>query len=211
MNKKLKIGIPVIAGVLALSTGIGVVAAKGADPTPAVQPPSSYQPDVTNQDETTYSWYCGGFGGMMGYGAGFQVTQQVADLLGTTPAELQSRLNAGETLADIAGAAGVGQDQLTETMLAPFSDHLDIMLKYGYLTQAQADTLTQQARERIQTIINNGFSYDGDEDGDWGWMGGMMNGYGGPQGQSGTGAAPRSGYGYGGMMGGGFGGGMMGW
>lgn len=197
MNKKLRIVIPVVAGVLAISAGIGVAAAKTSGQNAVYQPFGHYQiiSASADTDNTTGPWHCG-FGGMMGYGAGSQVTPPVATLLGTTVADLEIQLNSGKTLADIAGDKGISREQLIQTIIAPYSDHLDIMVKYGYLTREQANNLLQQARERAQATITS--TFQGDDDYGWGHMGGMMNGWGYAQQQPRTNGAPRSGSG--GMM-----------
>lgn len=210
MNKKLMIAIPVAAGVLAIATGVGIASAKGVDQT-SNRNIANYAaaPDTTNSNNSTPTVYCGNFGGMMGFGAGQGlVSQQVATLLGTTVADLQSQLNSGKTMMDIAGAKGVSQDQLVKTMMAPFNDQMGLMLKYGYLTQDQVNNMTAQMQQRLQTMITSKISTgNGYGPGSMmqGYSGGMMGGY-APQTQT-TPAVPGSGLG--GMMGGNRGG-MMG-
>src|ERR1035437_6297507 len=131
MNKKLMIAIPVAAGVLAIATGVGIASAKGADQAASYRSVSDYvaTPDTTNSNSSNPAVYCGNYG-MNGWGAGEgMVTQQLATLLGTTVADLQSQLNSGKTFMDIAGAKGVSQDQLIQTMMAPFNDQMGLMLK----------------------------------------------------------------------------------
>jgi hypothetical protein len=210
MNRKWKIAIPIVAGLLAIGTGIGVVAAKSADHSAVYQPAGNYQTVSTSTvpGNTTGLWYCNGVGAMMGYGAGFPVTQQVAALLGTTTADLAAQLNAGKTLAEIANANGISQDQLIQTLMVRYQEHLRLMEQCGNLTQDQASSLTEQVRERLQTMVTSQLNYDGS-----GWnyyMGGMVGRYygGDSSGQQPSGdTLPQRGYG--GMMGG-YGGGMMG-
>jgi hypothetical protein len=220
MDKKLKIAIPVIAGTLAIGSGVGAAFARNADQAAVERPAVAYETASTTgtQEETTYPYYCGGYGGMMGYGAGFGVTPQVADLLGTTPADLRDRLAAGTTLADIAAEQGVSLDQLVEAVIAPFNDRIDLMLKYGYITEDDAVTLREQAREQARNMVTSRY---GDQSGwrdfmdemmdDYG-HGGMMWGWGAPDADEtpDTGFTPGPGPGYGGMMGGGYGGGYGG-
>jgi hypothetical protein len=216
MNKKLMIAIPVAAGVLALATGVGIASAKGADQAASYRNVSDYvaAPATIDSNNTNPSVYCGEVGGMMNWGAGQGLlSQQVATLLGTTVADLQSQLNSGKTLMDIAGAKGVSQDQLTKTMMAPFNDQMALMLKYGYLTQDQVNTMTAQMQQRLQTMVTsqintgNGFGWgymmQGNGNGYGpgsmmqGYRGGMMGGY-APQTQNAP-TNPRGGFG--GMMG----------
>jgi hypothetical protein len=210
MDRKWKIAIPVVAGILAIGTGLGVVAAKSTDHSAAVyQPAGNYQTASTSTapDNTTGLWYCDAVGGMMGYGAGFPVTPQVATLLGTTTADLTAQLNSGKTLAEIASAQGITQDELIQAMMARYEAHLSLMVQYGYLTQDQANSMTEQVQERLQTMVTSQLNYDGS-----GWnyyIGGMMGRYYGgddSQQQPGSESVPQPGYG--GMMGG-YGSGMM--
>lgn len=209
MNKKWKIAIPIVAGILAIGTGLGVVAAKSTDNGAVYQPAGNYQTLSTSTDSgnATGFWYCNGLGAMMGYGPGFPVTQQVAALLGTTTADLTAQLDSGETLAEIASANGVSQEQLIQTMMATYENHLSIMVQNGYLTQDQASNLTEQVRERLQTMLTSRLNYDGSG---WNYMGGMMGRYyGGDSSQQQPDSSSLPQRGYGGMMGG-YGGGMMG-
>jgi len=210
MNRKWKIAIPIVAGLLAIGTGIGVVAAKSADHSAVYQPAAYYQAASTNTalDNSTGLWYCDGVGAMMGYGAGFPVNQQVAALLGTTTADLTAQLNSGKTLAEIASANGISQEQLIQAMMNAYENHLSLMVQSRYMTQEQANGLTEQVRERLQTMVTSQLNYDGS-----GWdycPGGMMERY---YGGDGSGQQPDGDTlpqgGYGGMMGG-YGGGMMG-
>ncbi len=210
MDRKWKIAIPVIAGLLAIGTGLGVVAAKSTlDQSTAYQPAGNYQADNSAAPgNTTGLWYCDAVGGMMGYGAGFPVTHQVATLLGTTTADLAAQLNSGKTLAEIASAQGISQDELIQAMMAPYEAHLSLMVQYGYLTQDQVNSMIEQMQARLQTMVTSQLNYDG---GGWNYyMGGMMGRYYGgdssPQ-QPGSDSSPQRGYG--GMMGG-YSGGMMG-
>jgi hypothetical protein len=212
MDRKLKIVIPVIAGVVAIGSGVGVAFARNDQPQVAQRPNVSYDTasDPTTQPETTTPYYCGGYGyGMMGYGygAGFGITQQLADLLNSTPADIQARLQSGATLMDLASEQGVTQDQLVEAVMGPFNDHIDLMIKYGYVSQDDATTLRQRVRDQVQTMVN---TPNGEQSSWWDYMDQMMDDYGcpgfgrGPNGttpdESGTTTAP--GYGPGGMMGG---------
>jgi hypothetical protein len=201
MNKKLMIAIPVLAGVLALGTGAGVAFARSAEQNSSYRLASEYATVAAPNpsDSPARVGYCGS-GGMMGLGAGGGlVTPQVAKLLGTTVADLQTHLNSGKTLADLAAAKGVTSDKLIQTVMAPFNDQMALMLKYSYLTQDQIDNMTQQMKDRLQTLITS--QLNGDDETGWGFMGNMMNGYrsANPQVPAST-FAPQ--IGFGGMMGG---------
>jgi hypothetical protein len=199
MKRKLTIGVLILAGVLAISTGIGIAMARSADANSSIQAGFYAAGDGSAfAGETVGQWYCGGRGFMGGY-----LTPQVAALLKLTSEQVQTQLDAGKTLAEIATAQGVTQDQLLQTMMGSYSDHLALMVKDGYLTQAQADTMSQQAKIRLQTVITSKlYSSDAPRGG----FGGMMRGWFDSTPQSGTGSTPT--YGYGMMSGNGRG--MMG-
>ena len=67
------------------------------------------------------------------------------------------------------------------------------MVKDGYMTQAQADAMSQQARARLQTVITGNLSSTNRAQGGFG---GMMRGWFGQSSQPGTSSSP--GYGCGG-------------
>lgn len=218
MNKTMKIAIPVVAGVVAAATGIGIAAARSGNQN-TTYTPTSYDTIGTTpiSDGDAQSQYCGGAGMMgSGMGMGLQVTTaRVATLLGATTADLKAQLETGKTLADIAKARGVSNDTLIQTILAPFQEHLDIMVKYGYMTKDQAAAMADQAKKmaesittsNLQDLTRGSLGYNGmmGSGGMMGGSGGMMDGWGSSLQQQGT-ATPRTGFG--GMMGGS--GGMMG-
>ncbi len=202
MNRKWKIAIPIVAGLLAIGTGLGVVAAKSTDNGAAYQPTANYQTasNSTAPGNMTGLWYCNGLGGMVGYGPGFQVTQQVASLLGMTTADLEAQLNSGKTLADIASAKGISQDQLIQAVMTRHEAHMRLMVQNGYLTQDQANNMTEQVRERLQTMLTTRLNNDGSG---WNYMGGMMGRYYGEgNSEQQPGGEPSPQRSYGGMMGG---------
>ena len=107
---------------------------------------------LTSDDDAQY---CGGAHDATAC-MGLQVTtERVATLLGATTADLKAQLETGKTLADISKASGVSNDTLVQTILAPFQEHLDIMVKYGYMTKDQAAAMADQAKKRADTIITS--------------------------------------------------------
>jgi len=140
------------------------------------------------------------------YGFGFldRVTlQRVATLLGATPADLTAQLQQGKTLAALAQAKGVAEQTLADMILQPFKDRLALQVKYGYLTQEQADALLQAQQARVKDLITATPGTNAEN----GFGGCHGSGWGGPGGMMGTG---MTGFGGQGMMGTG-GSGMMGW
>lgn len=218
MNKTMKIAIPAAAAVVAIGTGFGLAAAKGENGAPAAAYAPVRYDAVSNTPTATPApggttvepYWCGGPNGIMSQVA--QTTgQRVANLLGMTTTDLQAQLQSGKTLADIAAANGVSQDTLAQTIIGPMDDQMDLMVKYGYLTQEQANGMLQRMQAGVQNMMTgnlagpNGLTSAGG----YGWMAGMMGGWG----ASGTGVSPSPSGGFGGgMMGGiaGGRGGMMG-
>jgi hypothetical protein len=186
MKRKMTIGVLILAGVLAISTGIGIAAARSADNNANTQA-GFYAPGdgPAFADESVGQWYCGGRGFMGGY-----LTPQVATLLKLTTEQIQTQLDSGKTMVEIATAQGVSQDRLLLTMMGSYSDHLALMVKDGYLTQAQADTMSQQAKIRLQTVITSNLSSTARSQGGFG---GMMRGWFGQSSQSGTSSNPGCG------------------
>lgn len=178
------------AGILAvLALGVLAFAVPALGQAPAT-PPNQYQTGA----------YCGGAGGygMMGGGyvwlANPVTLGRVADTLGLTSDELTARLQQGETLAQIAEAQNVSAEAVVAAILAPHTEMLQIRVKYGYLTQAEADAIQEQATQSVTQAIGRTL-------------------YGASLAAPNTttpNGAYRGGRGYGGMMGGGFGGGVMG-
>lgn len=145
------------------------------------------------------------------YGFGFldQVTlKRVATLLGTTADNITGQLQQGQTLAQIAQAREVTSQTLTDTVLQPIKDQLDLQVKYGYLSQDQADNRLQYEQTRVGNIINTAIGSNADNSNGYGPNGGgMMGGFGGTMGSGARGGLGGMMNGFGGMMGG-FGGAM---
>ena len=156
----------------------------------------------------------------MDYGAAFcngglalgdEVTlQRVADTLGITYAQLVERLQNGETVAAIATAQEVDLSKVVDTMVAAQTDMVNVLVKYGYVTQDEANAIIAALRTRVESAISASAPAVGDSDegygcgGPFGYEKGAANTYGyGMMGGyafgNGTGANSNSRYG------------MMGW
>ena len=84
---------------------------------------------------------------MMNSGITDQVTlKRVAGILGLTYDELIARLNRGETIAQVAEAQKVALTLVVDAIVAPESEMIQVQVKYGYLTQAQAQSALEQIR-----------------------------------------------------------------
>lgn len=158
MNKKLKIALPIMAGVLAVTTGIGFVAARNNAQTAVT---------ATFADEDGSGYFCGGPGGfgagvmrMMGIeGQHLKVTvERVAAVIGVSVDDLKAQVKEGKTIADIAESNGVSQATVADTILAPFNETIDVKVKYGYVTADQATKIKEQARQRVDKLLTSDLS-----------------------------------------------------
>lgn len=200
----------IIAVIAVAALGIGIAVPALAHSTNGVNPATAAT--AANED------YLGG--------PGFA---RVATVLGLTTDELTTRLQNGETLAQIAAEQGIAEGTVIDTLVAPYADHLNVQVQYGYMTQDEADQALAQMRDQATAMMTRTFSATNGES-DW-WdqmeeycdnamgsfggngfgMGGMMdgwnggNGFGGMMGgwsNDGSTTTPRGGAGFGGMMGG---------
>jgi hypothetical protein len=164
MKKTLLIVALVVLALGALS--VGVVLAEGG------QPPVN------------------GFGGGMMWGGGYgpmhtYVVSAFAAELDLTVDEVNTRLQSGETMYQIAIAEGIAEDQIADFLTKVHTAAFDKAVADGALTREQADWMLQ----RMQTMAQNGYGF------------GNCPMHGGARPQDGTGF--RGGFGPGGMMGGG--------
>jgi len=129
-----------------------------------------------------------GNGPMMQNGTGYLHTYMVAafaEKLGLQVEDVNARLAAGESMYDIAIAAGVKAENIPALMVEVRSEALSAAVQAGVITQAQADWMSSRGFGRGYGAGNCP----------------MQNGQGEPLGR-GVGMMNRNG---GGMMGGGFG------
>lgn len=109
-----------------------------------------------------------GFGGP-GFGANLDA---VATLLGITNADLQTALQGGQTLAQIATAHGKTAQNVIDVLVAEVKAHFAPEVAAGEHTQAEADQMIAAATAQITDMVNNGGFAGrggrGDGDGDHG-------------------------------------------
>ncbi|MBF8265559.1 MAG: hypothetical protein HW384_1423 [Dehalococcoidia bacterium] len=86
---------------------------------------------------------------------------RVATALGITPAELTTQLQSGKTLAQVSKDKNVATDKVVEAILAPYKDQLQLRVKYGYITQAQADLSLTTAKQQSEITLNQAFNAPG--------------------------------------------------
>jgi hypothetical protein len=113
------------------------------------------------------------------------MTQALADVLGLSVDEFNSRHTAGETFYEIALAEGFTEEEIPALMQAARTNALDAALKDGVITQEQADWMKSRGFSRGGRMGGNGYNgncpmYDGDE-GQFGpgsgYGSGMMRGW----------------------------------
>lgn len=109
--------------------------------------------------------------GGRGMGLGGEGLTAVAEVLGLTEAELQTALQGGQTLAEIAAAEGVEVQTVIDTLVTAAGAHLAEHVTAGDLTQEEADAKLAELTTRITDAVNNG--------GPLGGRGGEMGGRGG--------------------------------
>lgn len=151
MNKKLIVVAVVAVAALVVSSAAFAGYALAQSPTPAASSGNGYShgPGMMG----------GGYGGMMsgGYGhhhnggAGLTDTYHsqmheatfdaLAHGLGISRADLDKRVAAGETPAQIAAAQGLTQDQITQLFATARTTALDQLVANGTLTQDQANAM----------------------------------------------------------------------
>ncbi|PWU17673.1 MAG: hypothetical protein C5B48_15655, partial [Candidatus Rokuibacteriota bacterium] len=78
-----------------------------------------------------------------------------ATYLGLTEAQLEAKLESGQSLAQIAKAQGKSVDGLENAILAAAKKRLDQAVADGVLTQAQADELYNRLKSRIDDIVTH--------------------------------------------------------
>jgi Arc/MetJ-type ribon-helix-helix transcriptional regulator len=79
-----------------------------------------------------------------------------ADYLGLTEAELRTKLNGGQTLAQIAQAQGKSVDGLKQAILADAKKKLDQLVEDGELTQAEADAMYERLESHVDYLVEHG-------------------------------------------------------
>jgi AraC-like DNA-binding protein len=79
-----------------------------------------------------------------------------ADYLGLTEAELRTKLNADQTLADIAKARGKSVDGLKQAILDEAEKNLGQLVEDSELTQAEADEMLARLKSHIDDLVDHG-------------------------------------------------------
>jgi hypothetical protein len=100
----------------------------------------------------------GGFpgGGFRGGGTGgfAQSLTPAAAYLGVTAAALQTEIQGGKTLAQVATAEGKSVDGLVSAMVDAQKTQFDTLVKSGRVTAAQAQQFESAMKQRITDLVN---------------------------------------------------------
>ena len=95
-----------------------------------------------------------GPGGKGGIGRMGNHLAAAATALGMTQTDLQTQLQAGKTLAQIAQTKGVAVQKVIDALVADEQSELAAAVKAGQLTQAQADQMKTNLTQRITDMVN---------------------------------------------------------
>jgi predicted DNA-binding protein (UPF0251 family) len=123
--------------------------------------------------------YCGqGWGAQYGFLAANH--EAVGELLGLTPEEIHALRYEGKSLAEIAAAQGVSEDELVAAILAARQEVVQQRVEAGTLTQEQADQMLGVMAQNLHQAVNRttlgppedrgtcGFGSDGQSTWRWG-------------------------------------------
>ena len=99
-----------------------------------------------------------GFGFEHGFGHhGFPGLDAAASYLGLTDSQLDSKLDSGKTLAQVAKDQGKSVDGLISAMKADLKQKLDQAVSDGRLTKAQEEQVLAAADQRLNDLVNGKF------------------------------------------------------
>ena len=102
----------------------------------------------------------GGHHGGPGFGFGHHLGA-AASYLGVTEAALQTSLQNGKTLADVAKEKGKAVDGLVAALVADETKELDAAVTAGRLTKAQRDEIVATLKTRLTAVVNGQRPADG--------------------------------------------------
>ena len=147
----------VTAVILAALVTLGIAGfAYAQSQTPPTPPTGTYGPGMMGGRGAGGPGMMGrwGGGGMLANGAYGPMHEYmvaaVAQALGLDPADVQSRLEAGETMWQIAQSQGLNDAEIAELMSTAHQDALQAAVAAGVITQEQADWMSQHMQQRWQ-------------------------------------------------------------
>jgi hypothetical protein len=119
---------------------------------------------------------------------GFPGLDAAASYLGLTDAQLDSKLDSGKTLAQVAKDQDKSVDGLVAAMKADLKQHLDRAVKDGRITKAQEDQALKGVDARLKNLVSGKFIRPPRPEG---WFG-HRGGFGARPGPDFGGAAPAA-------------------
>ena len=136
----------------------GTRSAEAASPTATASPATSATPSTgTTTDTDTDGDGHGGRGGPGGHVEAVSDTSVAAKAIGITEAELNTALDAGQTMAAVAKAHNVDVQKVIDALVTDGLDELAAEVKAGTLTQAQADAMKAEVTQRATDQVNGSF------------------------------------------------------
>jgi len=96
----------------------------------------------------------GGPGRPFGFGMQGDPLAAAATFLGTTTADLRTKMEAGQTLTQIATAAGKTRDQLVQALVADATAKIEAAKTTGTITAAQATQLESGLTDRMSKLAD---------------------------------------------------------
>ncbi|MGE5701990.1 MAG: hypothetical protein ACM32O_05635 [Clostridia bacterium] len=108
---------------------------------------------VKNMVEGKHDGMHEGFGKGMGKGFGMKENADLLALLKLNADELQTELKAGKSLADVAKAQGVAEEDVIALLTKQHETQLAEAVTSGKLTQEQADQMKQHFAERVKDMV----------------------------------------------------------
>lgn len=134
----------------------GAASAKGVTGFRLPSRPAHWGDEVEGED------YLFGAPGMCNWGDNWQhmginspaTLETIANTLGISFEEFTNRLSQGETIAQVAQSEGVAASKIVDAILAPHSEHLELRLMDGYLSETEAADLLDRARASVEEAIS---------------------------------------------------------
>lgn len=125
-------------------------------------------------------WGWGGYGNATN-AANNPTIQRLADKIGVSASDLAQQLQSGKSVMEVNNGK-VSEQDLVTVLIQPQVDALNLRVKYGYLTQDQANSMQQYMADRAKyQLEQKGFYFGAGGFGGPGYGPGMMGrGFGGP-------------------------------
>jgi uncharacterized protein YidB (DUF937 family) len=93
-----------------------------------------------------------------GWGGDVNILNVMAKSLGMEAADLQTELQNGKTVAELAKEKGVSTDTIVNDVVAAYKTSLDLAVTNGDLTQTQADAILEAVRAFAPTVLERSFA-----------------------------------------------------